>query len=893
MDFYNYLSRESSFHVNEDSFVFKKQNARESVFTLGNGYIGSRGIYEENPSRSNPGTFIQGLYAKSGAQVEEIINLPNPVHLIISVEGEKFDISTMKVLEHKRTLDMKNGFLVRKTLYRDAKEREFLYQSIRFFSMARPHTGAMKVNLKLIKGKANLTSVDRLDDTVYNSGGLMLPRRRHYNATKISRVGDCNYMEFETNTHNHRVGYCTHKVIDYENSSTARNGSLFDFSLESGQEISFTKMFTIYTSNETSVSGIKKATTSELKDCVALGFEGLLKEHMECFSHEWEDTDIKITGSLENQQAIRFNIYHLLIAAREEFASSSIGARTLSGQGYRGHVFWDTEIYILPFFIFTQPETARQLLMFRYNTLPQARMRASEHGFDGAMYPWESTVSGHEQTPRYAKSIDGTIGEVTTQDYEHHITADVAYGVYHYYSVTDDIEFMHSFGVEIVFETAKFWASRVEYSEKDKLYHIDNITGPDEFHVNIKDNAFTNYMAAWNLRYAAELYSKFKEEKKLKTLLRKLKINASTVKNWEEIGNNIAFKKSSTYKIINQFDGYMRLKDYKARNYDMYFLPEIPMYYERIGLDKTRLIKQPDVLALFQLFPDDFSEKEKLRNYDYYIYRTIHKSSLSYCFHTIIAAEVGDFFRSYVFFRAASAIDLKDIAGNTNEGIHAASLGGVWQAVLMGFAGLRVNSQGLKITPRLPGTIKDIAFVFYYKGTPYKLKVSNKKIQIKYSGETSCKELNINGKKIILKAGVLKTIKVEEDAGMTVYAKDIMKKEKFVTTGENSTIGEIGRLISENKASIIPIVDGDNMLKGIVSETIIIEALSKENFSSLKASDIMEEDVITVKHNEHLEKLTEIFTKHSFRRLPVIDKGKVVGIITRDDIIADFLGGYY
>ncbi len=894
--FKEYLSKDSTFHIIEKNFSKEKQNINESKFTLGNGFIGSRGIFEENPPGCNPGTFVHGMYDKSGAQVEELINLPNPINMIFSVEGEKIDISTMEVIEHKRVLDMRNGLLVRKTLFTDAKKRRFLYQSMRFLSMASPHTGVMKVSLQLLNGRANLTGINRVDDTVYNRGGYMIPRRRHYNTLKVDTGDSCLYVEFQTNTHKHRIGYCTNRTVKLNGTVENNKDRIYDFSLKKGQAITFNKIFTVYTSNDCRAGNIFKKTKTELKNSYGKGLKTLIREHKKAIRQKWQDSDIKISGDSKIQRALRFNIYHLLISTRKEYAPASIGARTLSGQGYKGHIFWDTEIYILPFFIFTQPDTAKKLLLFRYNTLPQAKQRAGDRGYDGAMYPWESTVSGHEQTPRYAKHIDGSIGEVTTQDYEHHITADVAYSIYQYYQTTGDSRFIYNYGAEIVFETAKFWASRVEYDKADDLYHIDNVTGPDEFHVDVRDNAYTNYLAGWNLRYGAHIYREFKSSKTINKLADKLDIKEDTVKKWEEIGRNMALPDAPAQGIINQFDGYFNKKDYKARNYDMNFLPEIPRYYEHIGLDKTRLIKQPDVLALFHLFPENFSLKEKKLNYHYYIYRTIHKSSLSYCFHSLLATEFNDTLRGYIFFRAASMIDLDDIAGNTDEGIHAASLGGVWQAAITGFAGLRIKETGLYIHPRLPGNIDNMQFKFYYKGARFKVIVSNKKVKIKFIPKFkkhSLEIVNINGTRVTLFPDKYKTVNFEEETVKMIYAKDIMKKENFITTGINTPVKKIGQLILENEASSIPVVDVDKNLRGIVSETLIIKATAKENFSKLKASDIMETEVITINCEDTLEKLTEVFTRYPYRRLPVVKDSKVVGVITRKDIIADFLGGYY
>jgi kojibiose phosphorylase len=892
-----YTSNDISYQVVEDEFNKNNQGVQETIFTLGNGFIGSRGIMEEYPSGANPGTFMAGMYDISEAQVEELINLPNPIKFVISSEGEKLDIFSMKVLSHKRILDMKNGVLVRKTLYRDAKKRKFLYQSARFLSMADPHVGAMKVSIKLLNGNASLAASFRIDDAVYNAGGLMLAKRRHFNVIKADKEGVFDYIVFRTNTHKHIISYADSLEFKQAGKKKQLDERFHQFDLKTNQEIVFTKIFTLYTSYNYSSKSIKRETMRSLNESVKKGFDGVFKAHLKKMSKRWEDSDIVIEGDKEIQNAMRFNIYHMLISARRRYAHYSIGAKTLSGQGYRGHIFWDTEIYLLPFYIYTQPEIARGLLMFRYKTLPQAREIAIEKGYRGAMYPWEATESGTEQTPRYSKDVDGKIVEVHTQDYEHHITADVAFGVYNYYQITGDRAFLIDYGTEIIFETARFWASRVEYSKKDKKYHIRGVIGPDEFHVNVDDNAYTNYLAAWNLEYAVQLYKELQDNSKIKKILNNIKLSSKEVKQWVEIAENIVLLRSKKKKIINQFDGYLRKKDYQVQEYDEHFMPLTPKHLEFEGLGRSQLIKQGDVLLLFCLFPEKFSHEVKLHNYNFYLPRTTHKSSLSYCQHSILANVLGDSFKAFCFFWAAINIDLNDVPKNTSAGIHAANLGGVWQALLFGYAGLKCTANEINIDPKLPGNFKGLEFSFYHGGDRFEVEEARSQIKLRYMPKNnragSKRVVRVLGKEVLLFPYRYKVIKSEEEIIKMICVKDVMKEKNFVAVTEDTPVKEIGSILVEKKVSSVPVVDKNNGLKGIISESNIIKSTYDKNFEKLKAGQIMETNVISVNCEDSLEEITKIFTKYPYRRLPVIKNKKVVGVITRRDIIADFLGGYY
>ena len=893
-----YCSGSPGFRVSEEGFKEKTQPFYETLLSLGNGYIGSRAVYEENPSGSSPGTYIAGIFDRSAAQVEELVNLPNPLSLMIAAEGEKFDIVTMQVLSNRRVLDMKNGVLVRKTLFRDARRRKYLYQSARFFSMDNPHIGAIKVSLKLIKGAARLTMVDGIDDSVFNSGGLMLAKRRHFDTASAEKKGYMNYTAFSTHSNRHLIAYADYMRVSLGGRNRRLRDRIHNFELKTGHEITFTKLFSVCTGGLDNADSLKKKALSTLRSAVNRGFDELFRRHRDSLAERWDKSDVAVKGDRACQLAIRFNIYHLLISARQEYAHFSVGAKTLSGPGYRGHIFWDTEIYILPFFIRTDPEVARAMLLFRHDTLPAARELAKENGYRGAMYPWEASADGTEQTPRYAKELDGSIGEVRTMDFEHHITADVAYGVYDYVRVTGDTGFLMKYGAEIVLETARFWADRVEYDSKGGRYHIRGVIGPDEFHVNVDDNAYTNCLAAWNLSYAAEIYRKYSSRADFGKLSDSLGLSAAEVEEWEKISEGIAIPESRKYGIIAQFDGYMRLRDVELAGYDRYFMPLAPKRYEHSGeLQKTRFIKQADVLLVFHLLPELFSRETLEKNYEYYLPRTLHKSSLSYCLHSVVASELGDSFRAFAFFWAGANIDLLDIAGNTCDGIHAANLGGVWQAAVTGFGGLRIGEEGVSIRPRLPGNFREVRYGFVYRGRRFKVSQTNRKVRIGFmpgKGRDRKIPVEVFGRRLVLEPGRFRTVlNPEHKGGSRMLVKDIIKKENSLTVTGNTPAGDVGEMLINRKISSVPVVDSGKKLLGIISEKNIIKSAVDENFRRLKASDIMEKKVVCLNWNDSLETATKLFTRHPYRRLPVIKQGRVAGVLTRRDIIADFLGGYY
>lgn len=730
--FSKYLSPDQ-WLITEEGWNPSELGATETNFTLGNGYLGSRGIYEEIPDGTEQGTYIAGVYDQAGAMVTELVNAPNPIDFRIIVEGEKVDMSKMNVLENKRILDMKKGILLRRTVFSDTRKRRFLYESMRFMSLNDNHVGGMQVYFTALDKPAKIIVQDTIDDSVTNIGGLLEGRKRHTLLVDVSTLRDMNYLCVKTFARKVWIAYTSFLAVQRGfGQGVGTLNKIFNMSVGKNETVCFTKIFTLYTSKHISHRRLKKITIKDARRAIKMGFDTLLARHIEAWEKKWKEIDIKIDQDKDVEKALRFNMYHMVIAGKERDENVSISARTLSGHGYRGHIFWDTEIFLLPFFIYTNPRLAQNLLMYRYNRLNPARDIAAEKGFKGVLFPWESADDGRETTPPYAKNMDGSIIEIKTMDMEHHIVSDVAYGTWHYFAATNDIAFMLRSGLEIMFETARFWASRVTRDKRTKLYHIKKVIGPDEFHDAVNNNVYTNKMAKWNLRKAKEFYEYFQKAfpRHFRKIERRISLKKGEIETWEHIADNIKILYSESKGIFEEFEGYFNKKDIHLKTFNNYFMPVIPEDVDIGDIQKTQLVKQADVVMLLYLLPEDFTEEEKRKNYSYYVKRTLHKSSLSPSIHSILASEVGDTTRAYLFFLFSLYADLKNTHGNTAEGAHAASLGGTWQAAIMGFAGFRIIDSIPSFEPKLPGHWKSMKFCLKWKTYMLDIWVSNKKIKI-------------------------------------------------------------------------------------------------------------------------------------------------------------------
>ena len=719
------LSSEEEWTVSEENIDEGKMRFLETIFTLGNGYLGSRGILEEGYKKGYAGTYIAGVYDQSDGQSYEIVNAPNPVSVKVLVNRRELSKDYMEVIEHRRVLDMKKAVLWRRTIFADTGGR-YEYESMRFFSLKDVHIGAMTFSFMSLDTDAYVSVKSAIDGTTRNEIQAIGRPIKHYTVTHASNLGNgLSYLEAKTNDLGILIGLVT--ACDMKGAKPKSGVTVescidresvvqeFSFSAKKGKRYQFNKYISIYTSRELKQNP-KMACLSEVQMAMRRGVVSLLKRHTKAWEHRWGYSNVNIEGDLLIQKALRFNMYQLLIAAPPQDMDVSVAANALSGEWYKGHVFWDTEIYMLPFFTHTQPRVARDLLMYRYHRLKQAQDRAKSQGYSGALWPWESAASGKDETPQTWVNFDGTAIPVYTSKREHHIAGDVIYGLLSYYQATGDEDFMLQCGAEMVFETARFWASRVAYNRKCERYDIKGVIGPNEFQELVDNNSYTNYLAKWVLRSGPELYYYLqnKHPRRLRTIAQIIGLQEQEVDIWKELAEKVVFLIDSG-GLIEEFEGYLGRKDVTIREWDDNGMPVWPSEVNLAEVKGTRLVKQADVILLLQLFSNDFSLDIKRTNLEYYENRTVHKSSLSIPSHAMIALALGEVEKAYRYFTLAANSELRDIHRNTECGVHGAALGGAWQIMVYGFGGLRLREGVLSVNPTLPKHWHKMRFRVWFK----------------------------------------------------------------------------------------------------------------------------------------------------------------------------------
>jgi kojibiose phosphorylase len=456
-----------------------------------------------------------------------------------------------------------------------------------------------------------------------------------------------------------------------------------------------------------------------------------VQAHVEAWRARWEAADVRIEGDESAQRAIRFAVYHLLSAANPEDEYASIGARGLTGLAYRGHAFWDTEIYMLPFYVFADPPSARALLMYRYHTLDAARRKAAAYGFKGALYAWESADTGDETTPSTVRAPNGTAIRILTGELEHHISADVAYAVWQYWRATADDAFMTEAGAEILIETARFWASRARI-EQDGAAHIRHVIGPDEYHEPVDDNAYTNGMARWNLHRAAEIVATLQgsHPDDWSRLRRRLAVGDSEPNEWLTIGDALATGFHPVSNLFEQFAGFFALDEVDVAAYRRSGEPiDVALGHDRI--QRVQAVKQPDVVAMCALLWDEVLPSIHESNFNYYEPRTADGSSLSPSLSAMVAARLGHGDQALELFRLGADIDLAVDKGRAASGVHMGALGGLWQAVVLGAGGVHLRDDGIALDPHLLPGWSATEFPLRWRGRRLAIRITAEPLEVR------------------------------------------------------------------------------------------------------------------------------------------------------------------
>lgn len=724
----NPLIEQRLWQVTDAPFNPGKLHHLETIYTIGNGYIGVRGTFEEGYPGELVSTLVHGLFDHAADElVPELVVLPNPLSLTISVDGEPFQMSKGKVHGYRQTLDLHTATLTRGVIWENSAGVIVQMTFERFASLEHDHLLCQRISVQALNRDCQIALRASIDGNTDNigvrhwatlvtvpldtAGSTSLP-----NSIALHGVmGQSQYQAVVASSFVPPTG----SQVSADSSDPIRPAQTFTVALKKGEKTTLTRYTAIHTSRDT--GDLLDNVRTTLTTAQMLGYEALHDTHKVEWAKYWHDSDVLIDGDEVAQRALRFTTYHVLIAAPRHDEHVSIGAKTLSGPGYKGHVFWDTELFIVPLLTLTQPRLARNLLMYRYYNLQGARNKAKEGGYEGAMFPWESTDTGEETTPRWTNPLpDGSRIRIWTGDSEQHISSDITYAILQYWHWTDDTEFFVHYGAEIVLDTAVFWGSRVEYNAALGRYELSQQIGPDEYHENINNSVFTNSMVRWHLRQALDVLDWLNAHypQQATALTDKLHLNAERLSKWQDVIARMFIPRDEARGILEQFEGFFKLEPLDLAPWQ----PRVTNMDAILGHEPTQhvaVIKQADVVMLTALLPDAVGDDDaKRRNWAVYSKVVDHGSSLSPAMHAWVAARLGLADEAYDLFIHAATIDLEDNKGNVRDGIHGAAAGGLWQAAVFGFAGLETEgtSEKLTLTPHLPEGWRSMQFRVYWHG---------------------------------------------------------------------------------------------------------------------------------------------------------------------------------
>ncbi len=703
--------------IEQQGFDPLRDNSHKSRFSISNGFLGIRGERAINRSANSddpPRTYVAGLFDVSGAEqpVPALVPAADWLRVDILLPGIALSSNAEDVSSHYRTLDMRRGALLTGGSLAGMPGLAVHLRVLRLVSLDERATGLQLIQLEVEQGAFDITfeaSFDGLDfglkaDQLDQDAGVW---RTRSSGKRLAMASMCSLR------------------LDGQVAAPGRPSpfkSVWTWRTHPGQVACFERMVAVARS-DTPAEDPGADVRDKLEVSSRLGWRGVLDAHASAWAGRWRCSDVVVGGDPAAQQALRFAAYHLNGAANPGDERVSIAARALTDPDYKGHVFWDTEIYLLPFYCLTWPEAARALLMYRFHTLDGARAKAAGMGWRGAMYAWESADTGAEATPDQAIGPDRKVVQILCGRQEQHITADVAYAVWQYWLATGDAAFLRDAGAEILLEAGRFWASRAGL-EADGLHHIRGVTGPDEYHETVDDNAFTNVMARWTIRRAIEAAALLREgwPADWTRLASRIGVDNAELLAWSAVAEAMATKLDPGSGLFEQFEGYFGLEDIDLADYAGRSVPmDVVLGRERI--DKSKVIKQADVVALLGLLPGEFAGGTGAANFAYYAPRCSHGSSLSRAMHGLVAARLGQSELALNFFRATSAIDLADTHVAIDGGLHIAALGGVWMIAVLGFAGLAVLPDGLSLDPRLPAGWTCLAFGCQWRGRCLRLRI--------------------------------------------------------------------------------------------------------------------------------------------------------------------------
>ncbi len=720
--------------IEEDNFIPENNLRNETLFSLANGYLGMRGNFEEGlsdyPALSVEGNYINGFYESEPIRYGEsaygfaensqtMLNVANGKKIKLLVDGEELHFTKESVSQYSRVLNLKEACLTRRFIYASPKGKTVEIAIDRLVSLTNKHIATIRYQVTPLDFDGKICLISSIDGDVTNITAGDDPRvgsGLHGRVLSVEEKStDTEWIGLRQKTKN--TGFsvacaASHKFqASCAYSITLKETDLevsiaFELEASRGTGIVLEKFIAYITSRECDGEKLLSSAGKMAVDTGSKGYELLSKEQADFMTVFWSRADVEIEGNRALQQGIRVNLFHLLQSVGRD-GKTNIAAKGLTGEGYEGHYFWDTEIYILPFFLYSFPEISRKLLEYRYSILDSARIRARQMAHvKGALYPWR-TIGGEECSAYFPA---GTA--------QYHINADIAYALQKYMEATNDEDFLVKYGAEMLFETARIWADLGAFiGERGNRFCINTVTGPDEYTAIVNNNCYTNMMAAGHMHYAYKVFCHLKDKypESMQTLAEKIGLQESEPELWKLAADNIYIPYHEGKKLYLQDDSFLSKAPWDFKNTPPEKYPLL-LNFHPLVIYRHQVCKQADlVLALF-LLGQRFTLDEKRINYDFYEKITTHDSSLSPCIFSVMASEVGYSHKAYPYFMSTARTDLDDLHGNTANGIHSANMAGAWMCIINGFAGLRAFDGELLLTPYLPEDWQGYRFKLTFKG---------------------------------------------------------------------------------------------------------------------------------------------------------------------------------
>jgi alpha,alpha-trehalose phosphorylase len=704
----------------------------ETIFALSNGYFGIRGTFDEGRPVHSPGTFVNGFFeswpivhaeeaygfAKTG---QTIVNVTDCSIIRLYVDDEPFFLDTATILSFRRVLDMRSGTLEREVVFETPAGARVKVTSSRLVSFQHRHLAAISYDVTVLDAHLPvvIASEAREHEPPPADEALADPRKaREFQERVLTRTGEEHagarvLLAAKTRNSDMRVACGIDHAVETDNPHTIvtevdHHGGKVTIAADAAPNVPVrvVKYLTYHTSRSADGEELCRRGSRTLDRAVEHGYQSLRHSQRAYLDDFWRRGDVLVdTGQPRVQRAVRWNLFQIIQnSARAEHYG--VPAKGLTGQAYDGHYFWDIEMYVMPFLVYSSPRIAKNLVRFRYGMLDLARQRARELNQRGALFPWR-TISGEEASAYY---------EAGTAQY--HIDADIIYALKKYVLASGDRDFLYDVGAEMLVETARLWRDLGFFQHRDgRSFHINGVTGPDEYTTVVNNNTYTNLMARKNLRWAAETLSALREERpdRFAALVGELGLSVSEIESWRDAGDHIFVPYDEELGIHLQDDAFLQkaVWDFESTPADHY---PLLLHYHPLVIYRFQVIKQADIVLAMFLFSPEFSQEQKKRNFDYYDPLTTGDSSLSACVQSIVAAEVGYTDRAYEYFQYALFMDLADVQGNTSDGVHVAAAGGVWMALVHGFAGMRDDGGRISFYPRLPQSWRRVRFALTVRG---------------------------------------------------------------------------------------------------------------------------------------------------------------------------------